>query len=59
VNNLLRKEKKQPAKKIPNIYSSSIFFKNCGKGTFQKNDLHQKHFLEDLGLLVIKIHFPL
>jgi hypothetical protein len=42
------------SKKRPNISSNSIFNFSFAKEPFKKKDVHQKHFLEDLGLLIIK-----
>ncbi len=55
----MKEDEKQPSKKKPNISFNSIFIYFVAKEPFKKNDVWQKQFLEDLGLLMIKNHFPL
>jgi hypothetical protein len=60
VNYLLKEKERQPSKKKPNISSNSIssfFF--FAIEPLKKEDLYQKQFLEDLGILIIKDHLPL
>ncbi len=59
VNFLLREDERQPSKKKPNIFSNSIFSFFVGKEPFKKDDVQQKQFLEDLGILIVKNHLPL
>jgi hypothetical protein len=49
----------QPAKKRPNVFANEIFEFFFTKDPFKKNDVQQKSFLQDLGLLVVKSHVPM
>ncbi len=59
VNCPLKEYKKQLSKKKPNISSNSISSAFVTKEPFKKDDVQQKQFLEDLGLLIVKNHLPL
>jgi hypothetical protein len=50
---------KPPTKKRPNISSSSIFYFFTSKEPFKNDDVKQQKFLENLALLIIKIHLHL
>ncbi len=50
---------KQPTKKKPNISSSSIFYFFTSREPFKNDDLKQQKFLENLVLLIVKIHLHL
>ncbi len=55
VNFLLEgREEKQPTKKIMIMFGGSISKFFFVKDSFKKEDVPQKEFLEDLGLLIIK-----
>jgi hypothetical protein len=46
-------------KKKPNVFSNFIFNFFIAKVFLKKKDVHQKQFLEDLTLLIVKNHLPL
>jgi len=50
---------KQLAKKITNVFANEIFEFFSTKDPFKDNDVQQKSFLQDLGLLVVKSHVPM
>jgi hypothetical protein len=47
------REEKQPTKKITNVFGGSISKFVFVKDSFEKEDVPQKSFLEDAGLLII------
>jgi hypothetical protein len=55
----LKEDERQPSKKKPNISSNSICSFFATKEPFKKDEVQQKHFLEDLGFLIVKNHLPL
>jgi hypothetical protein len=60
VNFLLKgREERQPTKKKMIVSSGSILKKNSIKDSFKKEDVPQKEFLEDLGLLIVKNNLPI
>jgi len=60
VNNLLRSiEERQPSKKRTNPFGGSISKFLFVKDTFKKEDVSQKEFLEDRGLLIVKNNLPI
>jgi len=50
---------KQLAKKITNVFANEISEFFSTKDPFKNNDVQQKSFLQDLGLLVVKSHVPM
>jgi wobble nucleotide-excising tRNase len=55
VNSLLRgKKERQPSKKRSNVFRNVISNFFVVKDPFKKDDVYQKQFLENLGLLVVK-----
>ncbi len=57
MNSLLKRTKeRQPSKKRTNPSISKFFFV---KDTFNKEDVSQKEYLEDLGLLIVKKNLPI
>jgi hypothetical protein len=59
VNCPLKEHEKQPSKKNQNISSNNISKKIVLKEPFKKDDVQQKQFLKDSGLLIVKNHLPL
>jgi hypothetical protein len=59
VNYRLKENERQPSKKRPNISSNSISSFFATKEPFKKDEVQQKQFFKDLGLLIIKNHLPL
>jgi hypothetical protein len=59
INCPLKEYEKQLSKKRPNLSSNSISSFFVTKEPFKKDDVQQKQFLEDLGLLIVKNHLPL
>ncbi len=59
VNCPLKENERQPSRKKLNIFSNSIFNFFVAKESFKKDDVQQKLFLEDLGILIVKNHLPL
>ncbi len=47
---------KQLAKKRPNVLVNAISFIFLTKDLFKKNNVQQKEFVQDLGLLIVKNH---
>ncbi len=50
---------KKTFQKRPNIFSNSMFNFFVAKKPFKKDDVQQKKFWEDLGLLIVKNHLLL
>jgi hypothetical protein len=50
---------KQSEKKRPNVFANEIFDFFATKYPSMNNDVQQKSFLQDLGLLVVKSHVPM
>jgi hypothetical protein len=59
VNNPLKEKGRQPFIKKPNMSSNSISNIFATNESFFINDLHQKKFLENLNLLIVKNHLLL
>jgi hypothetical protein len=51
--------KKNLKKKRPNVLASVIFAFFDVKEPFKNDDVQQKDFLQDLGLLIVKVNLPL
>jgi hypothetical protein len=50
---------RHPVKKRQNISSSEIFKFLFAKLLYKKDVMQQKHFFEDLALLIVKNHLPI
>ncbi len=60
VNFLLKGSvERQPTKKIVIIFGGSISKFFSVKDSFEREDVPQKEFLQDLGLLIIKKNLPI
>ncbi len=60
MNKLMKgKEKMWPTKKKQNLYGGSISNKIVVKNTLKKDEMLQKEFLEDMGLLFVKENLPI
>jgi hypothetical protein len=59
VNYLMKGKKKKTTNKEVTVSSGSIFLKNSVKNSFKKEDVPQKDFFEDLGLLIVKNNLPM
>ncbi len=60
VNNFLKGSvERQLAKKCPSIYGSSISNLFVAKNPYKQSNVEWQHFLEDLGLLVVKNNLPI
>ncbi len=58
-NGVIGSVERQPTKKRPNVLASVIFVLFVVKEPFKKDDVQQKYFLQDLGLLIVKDNLPL
>jgi hypothetical protein len=58
-NEIVRIIERQPTKKRPNVLTNAISVFFAIKEPFNKDDVQQKDFLQDLGLLIVKNNLPL
>jgi hypothetical protein len=58
-NEIIGSVERQPAKKRPNVPTSVIFVFFAMKEPSKKDDVQQKNFLQNLGLLIVKNNSPL
>jgi hypothetical protein len=58
-NEIIGSVEKQPTNKRPNVLASAISSFFSIKEPFKKDDVQQKDFLQDLGLLIVKRNLPL
>ncbi len=58
-NEITGSVERQLVKKKPNVPTNAIFVFFVVKEPFKKDDVQQKDFLQDLGLLIVKNNLPL
>ncbi len=58
-NEIIGSAEKQLAKKRPNVPTSAVSVFFAMKEPFKKDDVQQKEFLQNLGLLIVKNNLPL
>jgi hypothetical protein len=60
MNKLMQgKEKMRPTKKKQNVYGGSISKIIVVKNTLKKDEMLQKTFFEDMGLLIVRNNLPI